>query len=156
MLEQGHDLERVSSLAPAKVHNKPGFHNQAAIKAAGRGQILEALTGSKGNKIGKRGLIYKILASLERDLDSDDSDLYQPAREQALKMALAMTKDDKAGQTLNDLLQGTTNVQINFSQHFSNRSGSDGQSLPGQSLTIGFTPPPGPGDQPSSVQAGDG
>ena len=151
MSEQNQDLEKVEPKPQGKNLSKVGFHNQANQKAAGRGQMLEALTGSKGAKLGKRGLIYKIMLSLERDLDSEDPDIYQPARAEALKMALAMTKDDKAGQSLNDLLAGAANVQINFNNHFSQRSGND-QAIPAhlQGLTIGFTPPPGPGDRPPS------
>lgn len=149
-------LQNLETKPTGKVGNKVGFHNQANQKAMGRGQMLEALTGSKGSKLGKRGLIYKIMLSLERDLDSEDPDIYQPARAEALKMALAMTKDDKAGE-LSDILKGAANVQINFNNHFSQRSSND-QAIPAhlQGLTIGFTPPPGPGDRPGSVEAGDG
>lgn len=124
------DLEVHSNLVPKKASNKPGFHNQAALKAKGRGQFLEALTANKGGALGKRGLIAKILDSLERDLDSPDPEIYQPARAEALKVAIAMTKDDKGG-GLEELLKGGSNIQINFNSWFSSRQG--------------ITPPPTPG-----------
>lgn len=159
MSEQDQALQKVKDQAPAKVSNKPGFHNQAAIKARGRAQMLEALTGNKGGKLGKSGLIYKILASLDRDLDSPDPEIYQPARAEALKMAIGMTKDDKADQSLTDMLKAG-NVQINFNSYFEAREpirqDLPGQPLNGQALTIGFTPPPGPGAGLASPEAGAG
>lgn len=140
------DLSKIESQAPQKSLTKVGFHNQANIKAAARGIVLEALTAFKGGKVGKRGLLVKAMARLERALDSQDPEESQWGAEQVLKLANGMTKDDKTGQTLTDLLQGG-NVQISFNTYFDQR-----QSLPGQGLTIshakdeGLTPPPGPGD----------
>jgi hypothetical protein len=124
------DLEAVNNLVPIKASKKPGFHNQAALKARGRGQFLEALTANKGGALGKRGLIAKILASLERDLDSPDPEIYQPARAEALKVAIAMTKDDKSG-GLEELLKGGSNIQINFNSWFSARQGNNPPPIPG-------------------------
>lgn len=138
------DLEVHSNLVPKKASNKPGFHNQAALKARGRGQFLEALTANKGGALGKRGLIAKILASLERDLDSPLPEIYQPARAEALKVAIAMTKDDKAG-GLEELLKGGSNIQINFNSWFSSRSGIDRANPAGQVLHVKPNPPPDPG-----------
>jgi hypothetical protein len=124
---------------------KTGFKNQSNIKAAARGIVLEALTAFKGGKVGKRGLLVKAMTRLERALESQDPEESRWGAEQVLKLANGMTKDDKAGQTLTDLLQAG-NVQINFNSYFEAR-----QSLPGQSLTIGhsrpgFTPPPRSGE----------
>ena len=133
-----------------KPSKRVGFHNQANQKAMGRAQMLEGLTSNKGGALGKRGLIFKILASLEKDLDSPNPDIYQPARAEALKMAIAMTKDDKATGALDELLKGGSNIQINFNSWFSQRSDSD-QAIPaGQGLKVGFNPPPTPGDSPPS------
>src|SRR5258708_4768700 len=130
------ELDKANNLVPARAGKKPGFHNQAHQKAMGRAQMLEGLTANKGGALGKKGLIFKIMASLERDLDSPLPEVYQPARAEALKMALAMTKDDKAeANSLSELLKGGSNVQINFNSYFSQRSEAD-QSGPG--LTIGF------------------
>lgn len=133
-----------------KVGNKPGFHNQANIKAAARGIILEALTAFKGGKVGKRGLLVRAMANLEQALSSDSAVVREWATEQTLKLAMTIAKDDKSGNALEDLLKGATNVQINFNSHFSQRSGIDRQELPAQSLTVGFTPPPESGDRPLS------
>jgi hypothetical protein len=153
MSKQSEDLQNVDPKVPAKLSNRPGFGNQGAIKSKGRGMILEALTANKGGKTGRKALIFKILESLDRDLDSLDPAIYGPARSEALKLALAMTKDDKAG-GLDELLKGAANVQINFNNHFSQRSGSNQANPAGHSLTIesqngvsiGFTPPPGSGE----------
>lgn len=147
----GQELDKAKDLVPARAGKKPGFHNQAMQKALGRSQMLEALTANKGKALGRKGLILKIMASLERDLDSSNPLIYQPARAEALKMALAMTKDDKAESgSLAELLKGGSNVQINFNSYFSQRSEPDQQaeggcqqaSPAGQGVIIGFTPPP--------------
>lgn len=138
------ELEPLNNLVPKKASNKPGFHNQAALKARGRGQFLEALTANKGGALGKRGLIAKILASLERDLDSPLPEIYQPARAEALKVAIAMTKDDKSG-GLEELLKGGSNIQINFNSWFNQRSSPDQASPAGQVVHSRITPPPTPG-----------
>lgn len=116
------------------VGNKPGFKNQGVIKAAARGIVLEALTAFKGGKVGKRGLLVRAMAHLERAFESQDPEQRQWATEQVLKMANGMTKDDKAN-PLEELLKGAANVQINFNTHFSQRNGQ-GQAEP---------LPPGPG-----------
>jgi hypothetical protein len=128
-----------------KHSKRVGFHNQANQKAMGRAQMLEGLTANKGGALGKKGLIFKIMESLARDLDSPNPLIYGPARAEALKMALAMTKDDKAeANSLSELLKSGSNVQINFNSYFSQRLDSDQANPAGQGVTIGFTPPPGP------------
>jgi hypothetical protein len=145
-LDQG--LQKVEDMSPiVTVSKKVGFHNQANIKAAARGIVLEALTAFKGGKVGKRGLLVKAMARLERALESGDPEESRWGAEQVLKLANGMTKDDKAGQTLTDLLQAG-NATITFNTYFEAR-----QSLPGQVLTIGHakpasTPPSGSGDPP--------
>ena len=139
-------LENIVPKPTAMVGNRPGFKNQGAIKAAARGIVLEALTAFKGGKVGKRGLLVRAMARLERALESGDPEESKWGAEQVLKLANGMTKDDKAGQTLTDLLQGG-NVQISFNTYFDQRN-----NLPGQSLTISHakaglvTPPPRSGD----------
>jgi hypothetical protein len=139
-------LEKVSDKPTVMVGYKAGFKNQSNIKAAARGIVLEALTAFKGGKVGKRGLLVRAMTRLEQALESPDPDESRWGAEQVLKLANGMTKDDKTGQTLTDLLQGG-NVQISFNSYFDQR-----QSLPGQGLTIGYakpdglTPPPRSGD----------
>lgn len=141
-------LESVADKPTVIVGNKTGFKNQSNIKAAARGIVLEALTAFKGGKVGKRGLLVKAMARLERALDSQDPEESQWGAEQVLKLANGMTKDDKPGQTLTDLLQAGQ-VQITFNNYFEARKNLPGQSLNGQALTRGFTPPPGSGDRPA-------
>jgi hypothetical protein len=140
------------------VGNRPGFKNQGVIKAAARQIVLEALTAFKGGKIGKKGLLVKAMDELNKALDQKEvegkplENVAIRARkdwaiEQVLKLANGMTKDDKAS-GLEELLKGGSNVQINFNTHFSQRSGSDRQTLPTVSFgpaQEGFTPPPGAG-----------
>ncbi len=131
-----------------QVGNRPGFKNHGLIKAAGRGIILEALTAFKGGKVGKKGLLFRAMAELERAFDAKEDGLSPLdgaairarkdwAVEQSLKLALAITKDDKAeAGSLAELLKGGSNVQINFNNYFSQRSGVDRQDLP----TVSFSP----------------
>ena len=121
-------IETTQETAPkaGKAIQKAGFHNHAAMKAAGRAQILESLTAYKGGKIGKRGLLFKVLQGIEEDLDSPILDVKKVAREQALKLAVLMLKDDtSSSKSLGDLLQAGQNVQINFNSYFEARSKSD-------------------------------
>lgn len=140
-MNQSKELHGVNNLVPARAGKKPGFHNQAALKAAARGQILEALTANKGGKVGKKGLIFRILESIDQDLDSLDPTVRRDARADALKMALSITKDDKAG-GLEDILKAGGNVQINFSNYF------EARAMPSESNStrIAFPPPPDPGE----------
>lgn len=159
MSELANDLQPNDPKVPAKANNRPGFHNQGNIKAAARGIVLEALTAWKGNKVGKRGLLVRAMAQLEESFLSPEPSVRQWACEQVLKMANGMTKDDKAN-PLEEMLKGATNVQINFNQHFANRSKPDQPSYsieishasPDQEDSAGqaLTPPPRPGDRPPS------
>lgn len=85
------------------------------------------------------------MAHLEQAFESPDPTVRAWATEQVLKLANGMTKDDKAN-PLEEMLKGAANVQINFNTHFSQRSKPDQELPAGQGVTIGFTPPPGPGD----------
>ncbi len=119
------------------VGNKPGgFKNHTLIKSAARGIVLEALTAFKGGKVGKRGLLFQAMKELDLAMGSADKAERQWAVEHTLKLAMGMTKDDKAN-PLEELLKGSANVQINFNTHFSQRNGQ-AEALP---------LPPGPGDQ---------
>lgn len=147
MSEQNKDLEPAGTQAMDKPINRTQFKNQGAIKAAARGIVLEALTAFKGGKVGKRGLLVRAMANLEQALASEVPDTRQWATEQVLKLANGMAKDDKAAQSLTDLLQAGQ-ASITFNQYFDQR-----QNLPGQGLTIAFpkpgsTPPPRSGDRP--------
>ncbi len=125
MPDEINTLETAHILAPAKVNKRAGklvgFHNQANLKAMARGQVLEALTANKGGKMGKRGLIFKIIESIQSDFDSEEAGIRREARADALKLAIAYTKDDP--KTLGDLLSGASgaNIQINFNSYFKDR-----------------------------------
>lgn len=118
MAKKSKDLESVGELA---LTDRPGFKNQAAQKAAARGQLLEALTAHKGAAIGRKGLLFHLLESLEHDIQSSDPAIRLPARAETLKLALSMTKDD-AGQKLTDLLKGGGTVNVSFSNYFEGRA----------------------------------
>jgi hypothetical protein len=143
----GKDLGEHKSKALVGSGKKPGFHNQAALKAAGRGQFLEALTANKGGKLAKRGLIFRIIESIDEDFLSPDPGIRREARADALKIALAMTKDDKAS-GLEDMLKSGANIQLNFNSYFEARQGDAKPSLaarpsfsqPGQEQESGQEP----------------
>ncbi len=147
-MNESNELQPAETKAMDRPINKTQFKNHGAIKAAGRGIILEALTAFKGGKVGKKGLLFRAMAELERAFDAKEDGLAPLdsaairarkdwAVEQSLKLALAITKDDKAeAGSLAELLKGGSNVQINFNNYFSQRSGVDRQDLP----TVSFGP----------------
>ena len=117
MYSMGKDLAKDDT----KLNNRPGFKNQGVIKAAARGQILEALTAFKGSSLGKKGLLLKALESLDKDFESGDYTRIANARDCVIKLASLTAKDDK-GVDLSEMLRGQgANIQINFNNYFKER-----------------------------------